>query len=193
MLRRTVPRDSFCALIGVKSATLSQRQYTGEQAFAFGLTKPVHINEYHYLDGAAALLASMMNRAGLDLKPAADVVRERWDDWLTLLIRVEHFHIEQFVCVAWTSPDRSELPHIVMGDEAHIGKKAPPSKHALYLISMSFLLRCLRNNARQANIDLPKRLTVDPKDKVAYDKWRAEIDALREAAGVRGAKAKAPA
>jgi hypothetical protein len=193
MLRRTVPRDTFCALIGVKSATLSQRQYTGEQAFAFGLTKPVHINEYHYLDGAAAILASMMNRAGLDLKPAADVVRERWDDWLTLLIRVEHFHVEQFVCVAWPSADRSEPPHIVMGDEAHISKFCPPSEYALYLISMSFLLRCLRANAAKAGIELPKKLTADPGDEPAYWRWRDEIDALREAAGARGTKAKAPA
>ena len=43
----------------------------------------------------------------------------------------------------------------------------------------------------KAFIDLPKRLTVDPeKDKVAYDKWRAEIDTLRAAAGMRLTKIK---
>jgi len=55
---------------------------------------------------------------------------------------------------------------------------------------MSFLLRCLRENARRAGIDLPNRLTVDPADKAAYAKWRAEIDTYREAAGARRAKAK---
>jgi len=185
-----LPRDAFCALIGVKSATLSQRMHSGEQALAFGLSKPAHINEYQYLDGAAAILASMMNRAGLDLKSSADVVRERWDDWLTLLIRVEHFHAEQYVCVAWTSPDRSEPPHIVMGDEAHISKFCPPSENALYMISMSFLLRCLRGNAAKAGIQLPEPLTANPNDKPVYAKWRDEIDALREAAGMRVAKTK---
>jgi hypothetical protein len=184
-------RDAFLALVQVKSTTLAQRQHVGEQALAFGLSKPAHINEYYYLDGAASILASMMNRAGIDLMVAAGIVRQRWDDWLTLLIRVEHFHVEQFVCVAWPSADRSTPPHIVMGDEDHINNVCPRSEHALYLISMSFLLRCLRGNAAKAGIQLPERLTVDPeRDKPAYDRWRTEIDLLREAAGMRVAKIK---
>jgi hypothetical protein len=59
------------------------------------------------------------------------------------------------------------------------------------MIPMSLLLRQLRRNAAIAGIDLPKRLTIDRADEPAYSKWRAEIDALREAAGVeRLAKAK---
>src|SRR5262249_47673475 len=106
-------RDAFFALIQIKSATLSQRQYTGEQAFAFGLSKPAHLNEYYYLDGFAAILASAINRVGaIDLKPAAEIVRRTWPDWLTLLIRVESYpSIEQYIGIAHTSLDRSTPPH----------------------------------------------------------------------------------
>jgi hypothetical protein len=193
-MRETIPRDAFCALIQVKSTTLAQRQHTGEQAFAFGLTKPAHINEYHHLDAYFAILASAINRVGgIDLKPSADIVRMRWDDCLTLLIRTESFpHIEQYVCVAHTSLDRSTPPHIAMGTADEVGKACPPSETPLCMIPMGLLLRRLRENARRAGIDLPPRLTVDPNDEPAYSKWRAEIDALREAAGLRVAKMAKP-
>jgi len=197
-MQPTIPRDTFCALIDVKSTTLSQRQYTGEQAFAFGLSKPAHLNEYLYLDAAAALLASMLNCfGGLELKHAANIVRQTWDDWLTLLIRAESApHVEQYVCVAWTSLDRSEPPHIAMGEAADIAKVCPPSETAPCMISMQLLLRCLRANAAKAakaGIELPARLTVDPADKAAYAEWRRQIDEHRQAAGERVARAKAPA
>ena len=134
----------------------------------------------------------MLNRfAGLALREAADVVRQTWDDWLTLLIRAESApHIEQFVCVAWTSLDRSTPPHIAMGEAADIGKVLPAGEAAPCMIPIDLLLCCLRENARRAGIELPKRLTVDPNDKAAYAKWRADIDAYREAAGARVAKTK---
>jgi hypothetical protein len=188
----TRSRSEFLALIGTRSATWDQRMKpeVGEAALALGCRKPAHIGEYLLLDACAALLASMLNRAGLELRVAAEIVRQRWDDWLTLLIRVEHFHAEQFVCVAWPSADRSTPPHIVMGDSDYISKICPPSETAQYMISMSFLLRCLRGNAAKAGIQLPERLTADPNDKPAYKKWRDEIDAYREAAGARVAKVK---
>jgi hypothetical protein len=180
----------------VKPSTLDQRLFTGEAAFALGCHKPAHTGEYFVLDAVAMILASMLNRfAGLQLKEAADIVCSTWNDWLTLLIRAESFpHVEQFVCVARTSLDRSEPAHIAMGEAADIAKVCPPSETAPCLIPMQLLLRCLRGNAAKAGIDLPERLTVDPDDKPAYAKWRDEIDAYREAAGARVAKAKlAPA
>lgn|SRR5215831_4345115 len=185
-MRDTIPRETFCALIQIKSTTLSQRQHTGEQAFAFGLSKPAHINEYLLLDAFAAILASAINRiGGLDLKPSADIVRSKWDDWLTLLIRAESFpQVDQYVCVAHTSLDRTSPPHIVMGEAAYIGKICPPSETATRMIPMRLLLNCLRENARRAGIELPKRLTVDRDDEAAYKKWRDEINAYRADARV---------
>src|SRR5262249_8303630 len=165
----------------------------GEAALAFGCSKPAHVGEYPVLHAVAAILASMMNHTtGLELKRSVEIVRRTWDGWLTLLIRAESFpHIDQYVCVAWVSRNRADPPHIAMGDAAHVGKACPPSESPLCMISINLLLRRLRENARQAGIDLPARLTVDPEDdKPAYDKWRADIDAYREAAGARLAKIK---
>src|SRR5262249_6158510 len=151
-MRAPLDRDAFLALIQIKSTTLSQRIFTSEQAFTYGLRKPPHTNEYQPLYGFAAILASAINMVGrLDLKLSAGIVRERWDDWLTLIIRVESFpHIEQYLCIAHTSLDRSTPPHIAMGTAEEIGKVCPPSEHPVSMIPMGFLLRCLRENARRA-------------------------------------------
>jgi hypothetical protein len=77
-----------------------------------------------------------------------------------------------------------------MGTVEEVGEACPPSEAPLCMIPIGLLLRHLRKNAADAGLDLPKRLTVDPNDKPAYAKWRAEIDALREAAGARVAKTK---
>jgi len=195
-MRAPFDRDAFLALIQTKSTTLAQRQHVGEQALAFGLSKPAHVNEYHYLDAFAAIFSSILNRwAALPLREAAEIVRVTWDGWLTLLIRAESDpRNEQYVAVIRTSLDAP--PHIAMGSAEDIGKKAPPSETAPLMIPMSFLLRQLRANAAAAGIDLPKRLTVDPSDAQAYANWRRDIDALREAAGMRDArvtKVKTPA
>lgn len=188
-MRAPLNRDAFLALIQVKSTTLAQRQHVGEQALAFGLSKPAHINEYQPLDGFAAILSSAINRVGgLDLKPSAEIVRHTWPDWLTLLIRAESFpHIEQFVCIAHTSLDRSTPPNIAMGTAEEVGEACPPSEAPLCMIPINLLLRHLRENARRAGIDLPERLTVDPNDAQAYSNWRRDIDALREATGIEPA------
>jgi hypothetical protein len=99
-------------------------------------------------------------------------------------------HIPQYLCIAHTSLDRNTAPNLAMGTLDEINKACPPSEFPRSMIPINLLLRALRENARQAGIDLPKRLTVDPADEPAYSKWRDEIDALREAAGMRSAKTK---
>jgi hypothetical protein len=84
-------------------------------------------------------------------------------------------------------------PRVLFGDSTEISKALRPQTDVPSFIPMGVVLRCLRGNAAKAGIQLPEKLTVDPNDKPAYDKWRAEIDAYREAAGVRVAKAKTPA
>ena len=166
---------------------------TGEAAFALGCSKPAHIGEYLVLDAVAMILASMINCfTGLELRRAADEVRSAWNEWLKLLTKAERFaapkHAEQFVCVAWTSLDRSLPPRIVMGDAAEIAKAlSGQTVAAPCFISMHFLLRCLRGNAQRANIALPEKLTI-ARGEPGFKQWRADIDAYREAAGARAAK-----
>jgi len=60
------------------------------------------------------ILCSMINCfTGLELKRAANIVRETWDGdngWLRLLTKAERYQSEQFVCVAWRSLERSLPP-----------------------------------------------------------------------------------
>ena len=189
-----LPRGDFLALVGMKSPTLDQRVLTGEAAFAFGCQKPAHAGEYLALDAAAMLLSSMLNRlAGLELKAAADEVREHWNGWLTLLTKAERFpkpnHPEQFFAVAWLSLEPRR--YRVMLGEAHeiAAELAGESVYTCNFVSIHLLLRLLRNNARRANIALPERLTVADRDG-GYENWLREIDAHRERAAAR-LKAKA--
>jgi hypothetical protein len=55
---------------------------------------------------------------------------------------------------------------------------------------MALVRHYLRANAANANITLPQRLTIDPDDEPAYEKWRGKIDAYQQAAGARLARAK---
>lgn len=125
--------------------------------------------------------------SGLELKRCADVMCEQWDKWLPLLVKFEHRPElgEQFVCIAWTSLDRSQPPRVLFGDRAEIAAALHPEWSAPTFIAMSFVLRCLRNNAADAGVDLPEKLTPNPADEAAYDNWRRQIDDHRQAAGER--------
>jgi hypothetical protein len=199
-MRQVIPRGDFLRLVRVKPSTLDQRVMTGEAAFALGCQRPAHVGEYLILDAVAMLLASMLNCfAGLELKAAADEVREHWDGWLTLLTKAERFplpdHSEQFFAVAWLSlePGLSRRRYrIVMGEAQKIAEAlAGESVYTTNFVSMHLLLRHLRANAQLANIKLPERLTIDD-DEPGYENWRAEIRAYQERAEARfRARAKA--
>jgi len=84
-------------------------------------------------------------------------------------------------------PDRDEQKKESRdcGDEAITTHLPDKADDAPFFLGMSFVLRHLRKNARQAGIDLPKHLTPNPKDEAAYDNWRRQIDDHRHAAGER--------
>jgi hypothetical protein len=191
-----LPRGDFLALVGMKSPTLDQRVLTGEAAFAFGCQKPAHTGEYLVLDAVAMLLSSMLNRlAGLELKAAADDVREHWKDWLKLVTRAEREPLpnnpQLFFAVAWLSLEPRRY-RVVLGEAHEIAAAlAGEIIYTCNFVSIHLLLRLLRNNARRANIALPERLTVADRDG-GYENWLREIDAHRERAAARlKAKAKA--
>jgi len=79
---------------------------------------------------------------------------------------------------------------VLFGDHGEIADALHPETTAPTFIGMSFVLRALRDNAALAGLTPPAKLTANPKDEAAYSRWRDEIDAYREAAGVRLAKIK---
>jgi len=198
-MRPTLSRTEFLAITKLRPATFDQRVKVGEFCFAFGCRRTAHVNEYTLWDVVAFLLTSMIHAfSGLELKPSADIVCERWDDWLPLLVKTEHFpppkHAQQFICIAWTSLDRSQPPRVLFGDHAEIAKALSAAWVVPTFVGMSFVLRSLRVNAAEAGIHVPKYLTPNPDDKPAYANWRRQIEDHRQAAGERVAKVKlAPA
>jgi len=77
-----------------------------------------------------------------------------------------------------------------MGDTAEITKALRGQTVAApCFISMNFLLRCLRDNAKTAGIRLPPRLTID-RGEPGFKEWRTEIDLYRQHADARAAKAR---
>jgi hypothetical protein len=178
----------------VKSSTLDQRVMTGEAAFALGCQRPAHTGEYLILDAVAMLLSSVLNRfAGLELKAAADAVREHWDDWLTLVTKVERFPIRDdpqlFFAVAWlVAPAGSKVaftPRVVMGERDKImATLAGEHVYTANFISMRWVLHQLRVNAQYANVQLPERFAI-ARGEPGYKDWRREINAYRERAVAR--------
>jgi len=195
----TFPRDTLLALTRISESTWDQRQYCSEVALAFGLSRPAHANEYTYPDACAVLLAHMIHCfIRLELKRAAEIVRETWDGddgWLALLTKAERYplpeHPEQFVCIAWRSLDRNLPPRVVMGDTAEIATALRGQTVAPTFISMHYLLKALRGNAKLAGVRLPPRLTI-ARGEPGFKDWRREIDSLREHAGLR-ARTRTPA
>src|SRR5262249_46220385 len=141
------------------------------------------------------LLTSMTHAfSGLELRRSTDVMRERWEDWLALLVTFEHKPQlgEQYCCIAWTTTDRSVAPRILFGDHAQIAADLRGEWVAPTFIAMSFVLRCLKNNAAQAGLTPPDKLTANPDDKPVYAQWGRQIDDHRQTAGERVAKLTKP-
>src|SRR6516165_10289634 len=84
-----LPRTDFLRLLIFGSSRFDQRTALGQVALALGCENPAHAGWYLYLDGIAVMLTSMLNATGIDLKPAADAVREHWEAWLELASRAE--------------------------------------------------------------------------------------------------------
>lgn len=193
----TRSRPEFLALTGVRSATLDQRVKVGEAAFAFGVERRPHVNEYPVLDALATILASMLNRlCGLTLKQACNEMREHWERWLELVTKAERWRekyptTDPMLCiaVAWLSLEEGQSQRryrILFGEHDKI-TAAARSSYVCNYVSIARALSALRANAKQAGVELPKRLTV-AKGEPGHEDWQHRINDYREAAGVRRAK-----
>jgi hypothetical protein len=84
---------------------------------------------------------------------------------------------------------------VLLGEHREITEAlAGSAVYTSNFVSIALVLHNLRVNAASAGIALPARLTIVPDDKPACERFRRDIDAYREAAGARVAKARlAPA
>ena len=198
-----LPRPDFLRLLIFGSSRFDQRTALGQVALALGCETPAHAGWYLYLDAIAVMLTSMFKATGLELKPAADAVREHWEAWLELVTQAERKPIfgsrgeqvraELFFAVA-TMFDRSH--RVAVGETQDITTalgKADQPLHAVGFVSIHRVLHQLRGNAEIAKpkIALPEKFTV-ARDEPGHQAWLADIAAYQERAGARfRARAKA--
>jgi hypothetical protein len=151
------------------------------------------------------MLTSMLKATGLELKPAADAVREHWQEWLELVRRAERRRIfgsggeqvrsELFFAVAtmFDGTHRVEVGETQEITEA-FGKANQPL-HTVGFVSIYRVLSQLRRNAELAKpkIVLPEKFTV-ARGEPGHDAWLADIAAYQERAEARlKAKGQRPA
>ena len=155
-----LPRPDFLRLLIFGSSRFDQRTALGQVALALGCETPAHAGWYLYLDAIAVMLTSMFKATGLQLKPAADAVREHWEAWLELVTQAERKPIfgsrgeqvraELFFAVA-TMFDRSH--RVAVGETQDITTalgKADQPLHAVGFVSIHRVLHQLRANAEIA-------------------------------------------
>src|SRR5215831_977637 len=86
-------REVFLSMLGedgISSTALAARQYRGEVAVFAGLSRPLRQNEYGELDLYAAALTNLIKQfVNIEMKQAADLVREYWREWTYGLARSE--------------------------------------------------------------------------------------------------------
>ena len=199
IMLQSLPRPDFLRLLIFRPSKFDQRAALGQVALALGCQKPAHIGEYLFLDAIAVMLTSMLAATGLELKPAADAVREHWKAWLDLVTKTEREPLpensELFFAVA-TMFDRSH--RVEVGETREIAAalgEANEALHTVGFVSIHRVLHQLRINAEIAKpeIVLPERFTIAGGEP-GFQAWWADIDAYRERAGARAeAKAKTKA
>jgi len=189
---RILSRDEFLRLLKLKSTTLDQRIHINETAFAFGLSRPAHIGEYLVLDAMAMLLASMLHGlAKVQPSRAAEMVRSRWQDWLAGLAQAERqmnaATSGQTYFAVGTDYKGNQTAMVGTPKEVNAALEAgggPFAYASLYFMSLQRVIRILRENARQAKIELPKFLTPDP-SRDEFDRWLEQVHEFRRIAGIK--------
>src|SRR5262245_1645753 len=194
-----IPRETFLHLCRIRSSTLDQRTRSGETALALGCERTARIGWYLVLDAVAMIAASMANHlCGLTLKQSADVMRKHWDQWSPLVTQAERWlekypAIDPMLCIAiaWLSfeEEQSKRRYRVLFGEHNkiVADLSGASPYTCNFVSVARVLHALRENARQAGITLPARLTV-AEGEPGCEQWQEEIRAYQERAGARVAK-----
>jgi hypothetical protein len=142
----TIPRDTYLALVGMRSSTLDQRVRVGEAAWAFGVTeRPAH-GEYFHIDGAATILSNMLSRTcGLTLKQSAEAVREHGREpgsgWLELVTKAERWQGKIPRDRSHAGHRRRSLPAPTLAPVPHPARRDPQDHRRNRRLSLFFRLR----------------------------------------------------
>lgn len=171
-------RGVFLDIVGMTPANWVQRSFRGETALTGGLVKPLHVNEYGWLDVVMTLSARVLAR-WLETATAGELVRENWES-LTKGFALEERApagplTKQIVFAFGTSPvDEKEITTVAVGkmQEAadKIGRDIP------HILPLRLVLRQVQARAEATKVDPPELLIRFNPGSAEYREWIAEIE-----------------
>jgi hypothetical protein len=184
-------RDMFLGVFGIENSAWTQRSYRGEVALGFGLARPGHVNSYGEIDVfAMALTVFIALHVKIDMKQAAELVRDSWLAWLEGLARTERLkrsavYSEGICFVVAANADKTKIEVAVGPCQKTMDEIGRPDM-VLTPIPIDLVVRWVRIGAKKAGLSLPKQLTPGLPDSDEFKKWIAEIEAYRKFASMRG-------
>jgi len=192
-------RGVLLDVFGIEGNAWHQRQHRGEVALAFGMERPVFANEFGELDVfAVGLTWLIVILAKVDMKEAAELVREYWREWLEGLAFAERLkpsttYLDGICFVVATDVSEQRIVAVEVGPCKDLIERLGSRGLVPNAIPLDLAARKVKAMAKLAGHKLPKYFTRDPKSD-EFKQWIAEIEHYREIASMKGGgrKAKRP-
>jgi hypothetical protein len=179
MIHQTIfGRAALLRSFGIPDNAWDQRASRGEVALAYGLARPVHMNEYGENDLLAVGLQLMAGRH-VGHRLAAQAVRDSWRAWQAGIAVAERQKPKGFtegVCFVIGDDTRVEVgPCQVAVDK--LGSASVP-----FIIPLDLLLRRVRGATEEVGLDLPEHFCPGLPTSAEFKRWLVDIEAYRAAA-----------
>jgi hypothetical protein len=190
------PRGVLLDVFGIEGNAWHQRQHRGEVALAFGLAKPVFANEFGELDVfAVGLTLLIVILAKVDMKEAAELVREYWREWLEGLAVAERLkpstYLDGIGFVAATDVNERKIVAVEVGPCKEVMEHLGGEDVVPNGIPLELAARRVRAMAKQAGHSLPRYFTPGDPQSDEFKQWLAEIERYRQIASMKGGGRKA--
>jgi hypothetical protein len=183
-------RDVFLSVLGIESNAWNQRAYRGEVALGFGLARPGHVNSYGEIDLLAGMLTVLITHfVKIDMKQAAELVRNHWLAWLEGVAGAERLkrsaYSEGICFVIATDADKQKI-NVAVGPCEKAINETGGADMVPFAMPLDLVVRRVRTSAKEAGLSLPKQLTPGLPDSRDFKKWIADIEAYRKFANMKG-------
>jgi hypothetical protein len=183
-------RDVFLRVLGIESNAWNQRSYRGEVALGFGLARPGHVNSYGEIDLLAGTLTVLITHfVKIDMKQAAELVRDHWREWLEGVARAERLKLRAYsegICFVIATDADKEKVKVAVGPCEEAINETGGADMVPFAMPLDLVVRRVRTSAKEAGLSLPKQLTPVPPDSDDFKKWIADIEAYRKFANMKG-------
>lgn len=191
------PRGVLLDVFGIEGNAWHQRQHRGEVALAFGQSRPVFTNEFGELDVlAVGLTLLIVNLAKVDMKQAAELVRDYWREWLEGVAMAERLkpstaYLDGICFVVATDVSEQRIMVVEVGPCNEVMERLGGGDVVPIPIPLDLAARRVRAMAKKAGHSLPRYFTRGLPESNEFKQWIAEIERYREIASMKGGPRKA--